>query len=210
MSDSQSTKTELGTTLESATIWVAVVGFHAVLVVVMLSWFGQPFWCQCGSWAPAAWDTWSSHNSQHALDPYTLTHVSHGLLFWMMLVGFRHRFSETARFSIAIAIETAWEIAENTPMVIQRYREATISLDYFGDSVTNACFDLLACVSGYLLARRVGAKVSLSLFLLLECVLILWIRDSLILNVIMLLHPIDAIRDWQAGNAIMITPWLYP
>ena len=93
----------------------------------------------------------------------------------------------------------SWEILENTPWVIQRYREATISLDYFGDSVVNSSFDVLACVLGFVVARSIGPLRSAIIFVATECVLLAWIRDCLTLNVIMLLCPIDAVRQWQAG-----------
>lgn len=186
--------------------WLVISVINLAVIALALAWFGQPAWCACGNASIISLDVWSSHNSQHAIDPYSITHVSHGLLFFvgLLLISSRlppaRRLSSTLRFGLAAIAETSWEILENTPLIINRYREATISLDYFGDSITNSCFDLIACLAGYLLANRLGWRLAIALFLLSEIIMLAWIRDSLLLNVIMLSVPIDAIRDWQ--NAI--------
>ncbi|HYL57457.1 MAG TPA: DUF2585 family protein [Candidatus Acidoferrales bacterium] len=102
--------------------------------------------------------------------------------------------------TIALAAESAWEVFENTDLVIQRYRAATISLHYYGDSVMNSMCDIGACMVGFALAYVLPVRVSVAAAVILEVVLAIWIRDSLLLNIIMLIHPVPAIRSWQAGG----------
>lgn len=162
---------------------------------------GQPWWCQQGDAALWSSQVKSAHNSQHLADPYTLTHVLHGFAFyavlWALVGG---RMAQRDRFVLAMLVEGAWELFENTDFVINRYREATISLDYFGDSVSNSLGDIVACAIGYLAAMALPAGASMATFAGIEVVLILWIRDSLLLNILMLLWPVEAIRTWQAGG----------
>ncbi len=154
---------------------------------------GRRLWCECGSPVPWSTDIWSGHNSQHLLDPYFFTHVSHGFVLWWILRALRVR--RPALY--ALGAESAWEIFENSDMVLQRYRAATISLDYYGDSILNSLGDVGACMLGFVIASRLPIRVSVAVFVISELTLALWIRDGLILNAIMLAHPIDAIRAWQ-------------
>ena len=131
------------------------------------------------------------------LDPYTFSHVLHGLLFYAALRLVPGTSRPGLRFTLALALEAIWEILENTPMMIAKYREATISLDYFGDSIVNSVADIGACALGYLLARTIPARASIAIFITVEISMILWIRDSLLLNVLMLVWPLEAIRNWQ-------------
>lgn len=168
-----------------------------LITAVVLAAMGQPLWCQCGTFSVSSWDIWTSHNSQHLIDPYTFTHVLHGFVLCWCLVFLPPRFSPQQRFLLAALLECAWEIMENSPFVINRYRMATISLDYLGDSVLNSVADVIACMLGYEFASRVRSVWSIAAFFLIELILMIAIRDGLILNVLMLLTPIDAIRDWQ-------------
>jgi hypothetical protein len=180
----------------------SAVAVGAIFVAAGLAlWLlGRVWWCQSGDYVPWAWDIWSPHNSQHLLDPYSFTHILHGILeFWLIGLVFA-RVPLAWRLVIAIAIESSWEVAENTSYVIERYREATLSLDYFGDSVINSLSDIVCCAGGFLLARWLGFWRSAALFLLTEAVLLFWIRDSLLLNIVMLLWPIDAVKQWQMGG----------
>ncbi len=172
--------------------------FGVVLVAMLTLWFeGRVWWCQAGDKSLWVWDIWSTHNSQHLIDPYSFTHVLHGILeFWLLGLIFR-KVPLVWRLLIAVMIEGAWEIAENSSYVINRYREVTISLDYFGDSVINSISDILCCATGFLIGYKLRFWRSLILFLATEAVLIFWIRDSLLINIIMLLYPIDAIKAWQ-------------
>jgi hypothetical protein len=140
------------------------------------------------------------HNSQHLLDPYSFSHVSHGILFFGLCAWLLPSLALGWRLVVATAIEAAWEIVENTQFVIDRYRAATISLDYYGDSVGNSFGDVLSCLVGFLLARYLGLWRSIALLIVLELVLLFWIRDNLLLNVVMLIHPIDAVKAWQNGQ----------
>jgi hypothetical protein len=175
------------------------LGVLIAVAVVILRFQGRVWWCQAGDYTPWSWEIWSTHNSQHMVDPYSFTHVLHGIFeFWLIGLVFR-RLPLTWRFAIAVAIESTWEVVENTSYVIQRYREATMSLDYFGDSVINSVADIGCCALGFWIAWKLKFWKSLALFAFTEAVLILTIRDSLIINVIMLLWPIEAIKNWQVG-----------
>ena len=161
---------------------------------------GRIWWCQAGDLVPWAWDIWSMHNSQHLIDPYSFTHILHGVLeFWLIGLVFR-KVPLAWRLLIAIMIEGSWEIAENSSYVINRYRETTISLDYFGDSIINSLSDMLCCATGFVIAYKLRFWRSLFLFIATEIVLIFWIHDSLLINIIMLIYPIEAIKHWQIGG----------
>ena len=178
--------------------WLSVFAV-VVIAVVSLRFLGRVWWCAQGDAAPWSWEVWSPHNSQHVIDPYTFTHILHGVLFfWITSLLFR-KMPLAWRLLIAISVESAWEVAENTNAVIQRYREATISLDYYGDSIINSLGDILSFAVGFWLAYKIRFWLSLAFFVLMEIILLLWIRDSLILNIIMLLYPLEAIKHWQQG-----------
>jgi hypothetical protein len=123
----------------------------------------------------------------------------HGVLFFWLVNLLFQRFSFSAQFSIAIFAEAAWEVLENSNAIIEHYRQNTASLDYFGDSVFNSVGDVFACAAGFLIARKFGFPRSLAVFLVTEIVLLVWIRDSLLLNIIMLIYPLDSIKSWQIG-----------
>jgi len=172
--------------------------FAAVVTATIALYFqGRVLWCQAGDYSPWAWDIWSTHNSQHLIDPYSFTHVLHGVLeFWLIgLILPKAKFAW--RMLLAVMIEGSWEVAENSSYVINRYREATISLDYFGDSILNSISDMICCATGFVIAYKLRFWRSLALFVLTEAVLIFWVRDSLIINIIMLIYPMDAIKAWQ-------------
>lgn len=181
--------------------WLLVAGLAIILAAAFaLNWMGHPWICTCGTVKLWHGDTWSSENSQHLFDWYTPSHVIHGFIFYFVLWLVAGRLPLTVRALIALAVEVAWELAENSPAIIDRYREVTISLDYYGDSVINAVFDVLAMLFGFWLASRLPVWVTVALALALELIVLWAVRDNLTLNVIMLLYPIDAIRVWQAGG----------
>ena len=149
---------------------------------------------------PWAWDIWSAHNSQHLIDPYTFTHALHGVLYYALLrVVLGARWPST-RALLAVSAEVAWEIIENTNAVIESYRESTIALNYFGDSIVNSLGDVGAFVLGYTAAMCIPVWMSVVGFTAVEGALLLAIRDGLLLNILMLLHPIQAIKVWQMGG----------
>ena len=162
---------------------------------------GRPLWCDVGDLSPWSSEVHSTHNSQHLADPYTLTHMLHGIAFyWLLWMLTGSRLAVGPRFVVALALEASWEIFENTDFVIERYRTATISLEYFGDSVINSAGDIAACAAGYVAAMLLPVWGSTAAFIAIEALLLLWIRDSLLLNILMLVAPIDAIKNWQAGG----------
>jgi hypothetical protein len=161
---------------------------------------GRKLWGLSGE--PGIWsgDVNSSHNSQFMTDPYTFTHFSHGALLYGIVSLFGRKLPAGVRALIAIAIEAAWEVVENTDFVINRYRAETISLHYYGDSIVNSMCDLGACVVGIMIARMLPVRVTVVLVIVLEVALALWIRDNLLLNIIMLITPVRAIKQWQMAQ----------
>jgi hypothetical protein len=143
---------------------------------------------------------YSSENSQHLTDWYSPTHVLHGLLFYMALHWLAPRWRLGPRLVAATLVETAWEIAENTGAMIERYREATIALDYYGDSIVNSSADIAMMWLGFLIAALTPVRVSVALFVITEVLLGLVIRDGLTLNIVMLVWPLEAIMAWQQGG----------
>lgn len=163
---------------------------------------GRVPWCTCGYVKLWHGIVYSSQNSQHITDWYTFSHVIHGIGFYVLLWAVARRLPLPVRFVAAVALETAWEVLENTPIVIDRYRAVTIALDYYGDSVINSMSDILAMVLGFFVARRAPVWLSIALVVGLEVGIGLMIHDNLTLNILMLVHPIDAIRQWQAAPAV--------
>ena len=173
-------------------------GLILLLMIVLLRAQGRMFLCACGHFDIWTSDTCSSNNSQQLFDPYSFTHVLHGFLFfWLIALLFRGRLSASWQFLLALLLESAWEVFENTSFVINKYRSETAALGYQGDTVVNSLGDLTCALIGFLVARRLGLRWSLFVFLLLEVVLILWIHDSLLLQILMLVRPVEAIKLWQ-------------
>jgi Protein of unknown function (DUF2585) len=160
---------------------------------------GRVWWCECGE--PFLWsgDIWCMHNSQHLADPYSFSHMLHGLIFAWVIYWIKplRKLPFAWRLIPATALEAGWEIFENTPLVINRYREATMALGYSGDSIGNSLGDLACCIFGFLIASGVRWYWSLAIFLATELGMLVMIRDNLTLNVIMLIYPIEAIQQWQ-------------
>jgi hypothetical protein len=148
-------------------------------------------------------DIWSSEQSQRFADPYSLTHVVHGLLIYGILWLIFRKMPMQYRFALAVLIETAWEVLENSPFIIDRYRAITISIGYVGDSILNSLSDIVMMAIGFLMASRLRVWMSVAFLVAIELVLLVWVRDNLTLNIIMLLYPIEAIKVWQSAGHLI-------
>jgi hypothetical protein len=184
---------------QRAWLWLAFALTIAV-TIVLLRVQGRLWICECGQVRLWVSEAQGANTSQHLFDPYSFTHVLHGFLFFWLIAWLLPRLRGGWQLWLAIAVEAAWEVVENSEFIIRRYREATAARGYFGDTIVNSLGDILACGLGFLLARYLGVRRSVLVFLIVEVLLVIWIRDSLLLNILMLLFPIEAIKRWQAGQ----------
>ena len=176
------------------------VVFLLALQAFVLYLFGQPAICACGE--VKLWEgvVLSSGNSQHLSDWYTFSHIIHGVLFYLGLWYFFPRWSVWTRLVVAMGIEVAWELIENTPMVIDHYRQQALAQGYTGDSIINSISDTIAMVFGFVLAWRLSVWAVVFLALFLELFVLYIIRDNLTLNILNLIHQFPSIAAWQAGG----------
>jgi hypothetical protein len=181
--------------------WIIAAAFAICIVtaVINLSMGRLPFGPdgRIGLWEG---DIWSSEQSQRIADPYTFSHMIHGMLFYGFLWLVARKLPVRYRFILALLLEASWEVLENSPIIINRYREVTISLGYVGDSVLNSVSDIVFAGLGFLFAWRSRLWVTIIVILTMEVGTLLWVRDNLTLNVIMLVHPIEAIKEWQSAG----------
>jgi hypothetical protein len=178
-------------------IFIAVLALTAAVELCM----GRSLLGPDGRFGLWEGNIWSGENSQRVADPYSFSHIIHGMAFYAGLWLVANRLPVRRRLLIALALEAGWELLENSPLIINRYRETTIALGYVGDSVLNSTSDILMMTIGFLFASRVPVKVCVAAVVLMEIGCAYWVRDNLTLNIIMLIHPFDAIKHWQMAGA---------
>ena len=175
-----------------------IIAAQALLLYLM----GHPLICKCGYVKLWHFDVQSAENSQHIIDWYTPSHIIHGFLFyWLLWLASRYvPMSFGVRLVLAVAVEATWEVIENTDFVINHYREMTISLDYYGDSVINSVSDILFMVLGFCVAAYLPVWLTVSIAIALEVFVGVMIRDNLTLNILMFVWPLDSVLHWQQGR----------
>jgi hypothetical protein len=183
---------------------IAIAGGIVVAAALIQYLSGRNPICPCGSIKLWYGDPNGPEGSQHITDWYTFSHIIHGFLFygacWLIARWRRVPFSVGLALVAAMAVEAGWELLENSPIIIERYRTATVSRDYLGDSILNSVSDMLAMASGFAIARLSPVWLSIAAIVAMELVCAWLIRDNLTLNIIMLLYPLEAIKTWQAGG----------
>ena len=178
---------------------VAAILILIAATTILLAMGRNPI-CTCGTVELWVGQRDSPKTSQMLADWYSLSHIVHGLLLYAALWLVARRWPVEWRFLVALLVESAWEVTENTPFVIDRYRETTAALGYTGDSVINSLSDILMMCVGFLAARKLPVWVAVALLIALEVVPLFVIRDNLALNVWNLLAPNPAVAAWQAGH----------
>jgi uncharacterized protein DUF2585 len=190
--------------IERSDRWI-LAAFIAVLMLTAIfeAWIGRSTFGPDGKFGWWDGNIWSNENSQRVADAYSFSHIVHGILFFALLWWIARKLPLSYRFTIALLLEAGWEVLENSPIIINRYREATIALGYVGDSVLNSCSDIAMMALGFWFASRMKIWVSVAAVLVMEIFCLLWVRDNLTLNIIMLIHPIDALKAWQSAGQPM-------
>ena len=178
--------------------WVIVAVIAVFLIAGYVEYsMGRLPWGPDGKFGLYSADVWSSEQSQRVVDPYSPSHFIHGMLFYGLLWLVARRVPMKWRFVMAVVLEAAWEILENSPIIINRYRAVTISLGYEGDSILNSLSDIVFAGLGFWFALKQNIRVSIATIIAFELITLWWVRDNLTINIIMLLHPLEAIKQWQ-------------
>jgi hypothetical protein len=178
--------------------WVLAIAILCVAAAIELALGRHPI-CTCGTIDLWVGERDSPKTSQMLADWYSLSHIVHGLLFYAALWVVARRWPVQWRFLAAMLVEASWEVTENTPWIINRYRATTAALGYSGDSVLNSMSDILMMVLGFVLARKLPLWAAVLLLVALEVIPLFVIRDNLTLNVWSLIAPSKALQAWQAG-----------
>ena len=182
-------------------VWIAAgVAAVVVLTVAVELVMGRLPFGPDGRFGWLEMDIWSSAQSQRVADPYSVSHVVHGFLFYGLLFLTARRWPMSTRFLAAVALEGGWEILENSPLIIDRYRAVTIAQGYVGDSVLNSISDIVMCAAGFVMAARMRVSMSVAFVVAAELLMLILIRDNLTLNILMLVAPIEAIKTWQMAG----------
>lgn len=174
-------------------------GFVGLQIAALMA-MGLPAICTCGTIELWHGNPSGPETSQHLTDWYSYTHVIHGFAFYLLLWLIAPRLPVLMRLSIAIGIEAAWEILENTPVIVERYRQTALARGYSGDSIVNSLSDTAAATLGFVLARLLPVWPIIALTVAMEAFAAFAIRDNLALNIVQLVYPSEAISTWQAGN----------
>lgn len=179
--------------------WLATAAAFLIVQIVTLALMGRIPICECGYVKLFEPGVNTAGNSQHISDWYTPSHIIHGFLFYWLAIVVLPRASFSARLTLAVVVEAAWELLENSPIIIDRYRTATMAIGYQGDSILNSAMDTVAMVLGFLFAARAPVWLTVVLAIGFEVATAIVIRDNLTLNVLMLVWPVEAIKAWQAA-----------
>jgi Protein of unknown function (DUF2585) len=183
----------------STRFWLIVTAVIILVQVLSQYLMGRIWICECGYVKLFEAGVNTPGNSQHLFDWYTPSHIIHGFLFYGLGWLLMRRKPVAARLALSALIEAAWEILENSPIIINRYRSATMAVGYTGDSILNSGMDMVSMIAGFFFAARAPVWLTIVIAIVFEVVTAFVIRDNLTLNVLMLVWPIEAVKVWQGG-----------
>jgi len=181
------------------TKYILLIAAIVCVQIGALYFIGHPWICTCGYVEVWHGEIFSSGNSQHLSDWYTFSHIIHGFLFYLLLWALFPKSPIWLRLALAVGMEAAWEIFENSEFIMNRYRQTALALDYYGDSIINSVMDTVWMAFGFILTRKLPVWSIVAAALVFEVFTGYMVRDNLILNIITLIYPFDFIGVWQAG-----------